>query len=275
MAKKKGKKNKNFLKNQKLKKRKRSFQFEIKSLAPFLPFGGIILASIVIGVTLQNFNFVPETNIPTFKTDLIEAPKLRAKVEGMLSKQRDSDFENFHDLASKIQKKLSAKRVTLVSLGNNTVSIDLEMHKAIAAIEFGKKRLLSDEGKVFGNYIETRDHSLPLIKGIGMKDKVSLADDQSLVLDEESVQRISEARLLINEGLRYNIHYRAIHLDPYRGFQVLLKDKRIRVEMGRTPFKKRYIKLVKILSNLSRKKVNQARIELDYQGKAFIKEFTL
>ena len=43
--------------------------------------------------------------------------------------------------------------------------------------------------------------------------------------------------------------------------------------MGRSPFENRYKKLEKILASLKGKRVENARIELDFEGKAFVKEF--
>ncbi|SME91065.1 cell division protein FtsQ/DivIB [Pseudobacteriovorax antillogorgiicola] len=196
-------------------------------------------------------------------------------IKDYISRNPIQDLQQVESFKLDLQKKLAAKSLSTLALTPYKILLKAEFHQSLAAIEYGIKRLLSDKGKVFGQYSEKHHHHLPMISGISIDRKLDLDNEQSVVMSERNNEVLQEALLLINDGLRYNIRYKAIHFDSFRGFQVLLFDKRIRVEMGRRPFNKRYIKLEKILSNLSKKRVNTARIELDYQGKAFIKESTL
>ena len=183
--------------------------------------------------------------------------------------------KNLVDLTSQIQILTSARSVHMIALDQKTAFLSLVQHKPEAAIQYGKLRLISKEGKVFGEYKDTEHLQLPIIKGLPFDKSISLDKEQAIELSPENRELINEGLLLIRSGLSYNINYKTILYNPDRGFQVWLKDSRIRVEMGRRPFNKKNIKLVKILSNLDKKRITKARIELDYQGKAFVKEYSL
>ena len=265
----------NILKKQKPKKRRREIPIPKKYIAY-----GIFTATFLslAGYTwhLSDFSSLwKKHQIPLFYTDSIEDLSLRKNVDSLIERQDHHTQSDLKKLSSLIQKHISAKRISLVSPDPQSVIVQIEMHQPIAVINFGSKRLLSRAGKIFGKFNESDHHHLPMITGIAPDSKIQLNPDQSVLLDRKISPLVKEALLLIKDGLSYNINYRGIHLDKYRGFQVLLSEKRIRVEMGRAPFKQRYKKLTKILSDLNNKNVNQARIELDFHGKAFVKEFAL
>ena len=270
------KKTKNtLLGNQKLRKRKVSFDSNRLKL-PLLTLLVVSISSILILGTqllLQELAHFDKTPM-VLDTSYVKDANIRTAIAKSIYK-KELNEQNLFSVAKNVQEEFSSKRVTLLTLKPSRALVMVENHEPIAVIDYGRKRLVSNEGLIFGKYIEKEHFSLPLIQGISIDKKISFSSDQSISMSKKNSVLISEALLLLREGLRYNIKYRAINYDPYRGFQVLLKDKRIRVEMGRTPFKKRYVKLVKILSNLSQKRVTNARIELDYRGKAFIKEFSL
>ena len=74
-------------------------------------------------------------------------------------------------------------------------------------------------------------------------------------------------------GVRDSNHkIKSIEFKRFRGFFVVLQTSETEVALGRSPFSGKLVRLHEILKRLEKTSSTAARIELDYQGKAFIKE---
>ncbi len=80
-----------------------------------------------------------------------------------------------------------------------------------------------------------------------------------------------EAGDLLELGSTAGFTFTKMLFNPYRGFTVWLKEGGTEVAMGRLPFHDKFPKLKEILSNVANKSEIAVRVELDFNGKAFIK----
>ena len=268
---KKGRNKARILKNQKINKKRFSFPFKASLI--------ITIILLVLGVVLASFTDAIDITLDKSRHQF----SVKAKSSGdhqvdklirqKLSNKAFDSLEDVKKFAIDLQHEIAASRVHLFRIKPTVVSIRYEFFQPVAAVQLGSGKLVNSAGKVFGSFSETKHSHLPYLKGLEIVKKLRYLEDQSLTISEKNSRLIQESLLLINTGMRYNIRYKTILFDPYRGFSALLRDKRIRVEMGRSPFEKKYKKLEKILASLEKKRVTAARIELDFKGKAFVKEF--
>lgn len=160
-----------------------------------------------------------------------------------------------------------------------TIVISAGIREPVLLVQAGPKvRYLTADGTVYG------DSSLPssnqsgntpsiLVSGIFESRAANLQLDRSARLvttqDEQAVLRnvIALWRLCANQ----NIILRTINYQKFRGFDVKIDDGS-EVILGSAPFEYKVEKLVGIFTKLRKQGVAASRIELDYDGKAFIKE---
>jgi hypothetical protein len=138
-----------------------------------------------------------------------------------------------------------------------------------------KLRFVTASGVVYG-IVEDEEAvaSLPRLKGL-FDDKhrqFTVTPHNSLTLTPFEQQLLTEAAALalLLEGDGFKVS--TIDFVMHRGFLCRLKDKDTTVSFGRAPFDKKMAKLHKVLAHLASKGTSAQRIELDYIGKAFIKE---
>ena len=87
--------------------------------------------------------------------------------------------------------------------------------------------------------------------------------------------RLLEAVELINDARQENIMLKEITFKKYRGYFASLKGTGTVISFGRRPFRGKIKKLRKILYKLSTRGQKASHIELDFEDKAFIKEYKL
>ncbi|MFW7378291.1 MAG: cell division protein FtsQ/DivIB [Oligoflexus sp.] len=182
------------------------------------------------------------------------------------------DREELKQHLYEVQKMLSAKAISMIQIRPLHFSLFVEFHTPKFAIELGTTRFVNANGQVYGFFKEGLHSWLPIVKGLKLVEKPEFLEDQTMVLDEMNQTVVDEVLLLLELSLSYNITYRDIHFDPYRGFRGQLSNHRISVELGRKPFDTRLSRLRKILDDLAEKGVPSAHIELDFQDKAFVRE---
>ena len=106
----------------------------------------------------------------------------------------------------------------------------------------------------------------------------SFADRGDLILTGSVEERLERARLNARHELSQNTQLLSFgggndyaYADGGFVFFVVMKDNEAEVALGRPPFAEKLVKLGELINKLSKKGDVASRIELDYQGKAFIK----
>ena len=173
--------------NQKLKKRKVS---SLSSNGLKLPLS-ILLATSVFSIfiwsaqmligELEEFDQGPII----LDTSHIKDANIRSAIAKSIYKKNLSE-DNLLSVAKSVQNEFSSKRVTIITLKPSRALVRVETHKPIAVIDYGRKRLVSEEGLIFGKYIEEEHFSLPLIQGIKIDRKISFSSDQSISMSKKN-----------------------------------------------------------------------------------------
>lgn len=203
-------------------------------------------------------------------------PQLNAKdhafIHANLNQINEYKPEVLETRMKKVQSYLSAESISLIKTSAIDYHLNINFHNPILRVDLGKVRFINEKGHVFGEVTTGLAENLPILKGLTLEDKIQIKSDQTYNLDPFNEKVMQEALLLARDSLSYNINCDEIIFDPYRGFQVKLKAKRISIELGRAPFSKKLSRLQKILQDLNEKNTRSAHIEVDYEGKAFIQE---
>lgn len=179
--------------------------------------------------------------------------------------------------SAKLQKEFEVKLVRFVQTDNHTVYVSLFFREPRFRISADQIRLLSTEGDVYGQPTTPQERSLPLISGIFMDNDIPirLHGDGSLALSNQQKIAIQDVLHLAKLAEENKVIYDEMNYVAFRGVTLLDRQTGVEVSLGKPPFEKKISRLEKILLKLKQKGTMAERIELDYDGKAFIKEKSL
>jgi hypothetical protein len=265
-------------------KKRRAFLSTFKSTAknPFIYIPTILAGTYTLAAYLNVYehihNFMQHNKVIAKKQSiqLSVTPQLNAKdhafIHANLNQINEYKPEVLETRMKKVQSYLSAESISLIKTSAIDYHLNINFHNPILRVDLGKVRFINEKGHVFGEVTTGLAENLPILKGLTLEDKIQIKSDQTYNLDPFNEKVMQEALLLASDSLSYNINCDEIIFDPYRGFQVKLKAKRISIELGRAPFSKKLSRLQKILQDLNEKNTRSAHIEVDYEGKAFIQE---
>lgn len=171
----------------------------------------------------------------------------------------------------KLQEISGASSIQLIRTGEDRIVIRSHERQPVLRIAADKIRLITAEGLVYG-VAEASQESLPILTGLlDVKGrKVTLEQDGSAVLRPEEQQAIQAALVFSSENETNRYGFKNLEWLPYRGIEARNED--WDVVFGMPPYGERYQKLVKIISDLNKKGVTAAKVELDYPDKAFVKQ---
>lgn len=189
-----------------------------------------------------------------------------------ISTQHLEQANDLKGLALKILENSHYSKVKVFRYHPSKVVVFLDKHKPVLRIESDRIRLLSENGIVFG----VGDHSnLPIVEGLfsDRKGKYKLKSKNELIVTADEEKRIQEVLELLALTSQRNIIIETIGFKKYRGFNAVLGSDRMEVFFGRRPFKSKIDKLLEIIERLKKRGQKARKIELDFQDKAFIKEF--
>ena len=190
--------------------------------------------------------------------------------------QSNSDYIDTYMLAKTIQQQSDFAQVVVVNPYPHKYWIVVEKRKALLSIVADKKRLISQSGEVYGSYQEDLHAHLATVDGIfDKKTQLTKLTNNSFLLSDKQRELILTCKKLLLFAKDSNVSLKKISYARYRGFYVLLHQPAIKVVVGSSPQRKHFVKLMGLLSSLENTKDNIDTIELDYNGKAFIKEKTL
>jgi len=192
-------------------------------------------------------------------------------VSQQLTNTKQVDFQT---LAQQIQAKFTFDQVSIVQTGGSSLAIEYRPRHPIMRVKADEIRLVSAAGQIYGVARHPTDDGLPLIEGLnfGSNDHLKWSDAKTLVLDAKTETALKEILTLHNDAKAAGFNFDLYSYAPFRGITTHEVQKNIEIVVGRPPYAQRLESLKKILSNLEQRGSQAQRIELDYQGKAFIKE---
>ncbi|MBM4251013.1 MAG: hypothetical protein FJ146_03505 [Deltaproteobacteria bacterium] len=163
-------------------------------------------------------------------------------------------------------------RVTKISPFQVIVSII--QRNPVFCIEADKIRFVSTLGDIYGHLDTNHGEACPgpVLTGLFEdRQQFSMGEGQTLVVDDQTRVMLQEALTLLQDTKKKSINISKFHVERFRGFVAELTSLGTEVALGRAPFAEKLEKLGGILEKLAVRQEQAQRIELDYQGKAFVK----
>jgi hypothetical protein len=179
-------------------------------------------------------------------------------------------------LAKQIDGLGTLDNVRLIRPVGDTLVISANLRQPILYVEaFGKLRLLTSDGTLYGEVADPGASSstpLAVVSGVFDQRGTSAGDASSKInITADERAHLLDAVELLNRASEQGLDVRRIHYQKFRGFSLTTGEgSEIIVGLGSFDYKVK--KLRGILDGLKRDGVIASRIELDYEGKAFIKE---
>ena len=184
-------------------------------------------------------------------------------------------------IAKQVESVGSLESVRVVRPVLDTVILSAELRKPTLLIDVGSRvRFLTSEGTVFGDANDNHSNATfarPSVRVTGVFDQrpnPSMDSSNRIITNSDErrhLREILEIWRLVNES---NIPITTINFQQFRGYALTLQDE-TEIIIGLKPFAYKLKKLSDILAGLARDGIIASRIELDYEGKAFIKERAL
>jgi len=179
-----------------------------------------------------------------------------------------SSGKNLDEIAKLAGGLAPLSRVEVIRSSPGKILVSFERREPALRIDRGSQKLVDNGGFIYGACCtlpaQESEAQLPLLTGIP-----STQGDQALTPREE--ERLLHEALSLNRGLSSRgIHASVIRYQAHRGFFAVMDPEGIEIALGLAPFDDKLGRLTEVLQRVDRTKVS--RIELDYHGKAFIKE---
>ena len=129
---------------------------------------------------------------------------------------------------------------------------------------------ISTAAEIYGFVEDPQTCPGPVVTGI-LEERKKSPKNVVLALSAEE-QKNTENALQLSKNLAYYKHEPTkLSFEKYRGFFINIKDLETDIALGNPPFETKLEKLGEVLKKISSKGEVAQRIELDFQGKAFIK----
>jgi hypothetical protein len=173
--------------------------------------------------------------------------------------------------AAAIQQLDAYADVHVIRLSAASVAVQVHQRTPLFCIEADRLRFVAASGEVYGQAERERCQSLIVTGLFEPGTRFTLRPDMTVALEAEDRTLVREAIDLSQQTRSKGLALASMSVLRYRGFSIVLAGPGTEVAMGRAPFAPKLEKLEGILQKLAAKQQLAARIELDYQGKAFIK----
>ncbi|MBP9706898.1 MAG: hypothetical protein KBD78_04590 [Oligoflexales bacterium] len=191
----------------------------------------------------------------------------------------DGTHQELTNLANLIYQNSEFDAVRVYKVAENRLELRLSRRQAFMLIEADAWRLLTENGTIYGRASTSSVEEGHFVRLNGIfKNPRSLVRNSSnnfLDVDPEDRGRIMNAIELYKNLTKRNIMIEDIIFDHYRGFSIRLKEPQTEVVLGFGEFDHKLVRMEKIMARLAKDAKYASKIELDFEGKAFIKEAPL
>ena len=160
----------------------------------------------------------------------------------------------------------------------DTVVLTAEIRRPTLLIDVGgRTRFLTADGTVFGDINDTTvqlNFPKPSVRLTGIfeqRPNPQIDSSNRVITNSDERRHLRDALEIWRLVEENKIQVKQLNFQKFRGFALLLDDD-TEIVIGLKPFAYKLKKLNDILAGLARDGVVASRIELDYEGKAFIKE---
>jgi hypothetical protein len=176
--------------------------------------------------------------------------------------------------AKAVQKLGAFSDVRVTKISPLKVIVSLIQRQPVFCIEADKIRFVSSLGDIYGQLDARSSESCPgpILTGLFEdRSQFTMGEGQTLIVDDQTKMMLQEALALLQDTKKRSINISKFHVEKFRGFVTELTTQGTEGSLGRAPFVEKLDKLSGILEKLAVRQEQAQRIELDYQGKAFVK----
>jgi len=256
-------------------KPKRRWSFAFLSSKKFILVSLGLLGSAIL--LRQSYIYLSHTSLFTFE----ERPQLQA-LRGLTEPEQANILTRYRELqtvepkhlnrfAKGLYQTMGLRSIQLIQTAPDRLAIATEPFTPRLVAELDQLRFVTDDGIVFGGQSPSEAPTLPVLRGLYKSSPFVKGDNDTFILSAANQRIVDEALLAIKEASRYNIQYRSLTYDEFRGLSAEMLEPNYRITLGFRPFEAKYLRLEKVIENLKDRGLTSATIELDYKGKAFVK----
>ena len=184
----------------------------------------------------------------------------------------DGTRQRLQEVASAIGVEAQLAAVQVIKTARARVVVYVDVRRPVLLMQVnGKLRYVSRRGDVYG--LARAQEVYPVLTGVLDRTREYVRDEDSLyVLSDVEQTNVRQALELVQMAMQNGFICEKIIYEQYRGWQVKIEDVTALVFFGHAPFVAKLQKLRDILAGLRAKNTQAARIELDYEDKAFVQQ---
>lgn len=182
--------------------------------------------------------------------------------------------DELQELAAAVQHLDAFGQAHVLRVALDRVVVSVRPRVPIMCAEVDRLRLVSEAGEIYGVAGVDGAPTCPGPRLVGIlpsTDKVQVTSNQTLQLAPDAQTAVQEAIALVQEGTARGFTFSLLEFRRYRGYFAHVSGLETEVALGRAPFAEKLDKLRTLLDKLAARGEVAQRIELDYQGKAFVK----
>lgn len=179
-------------------------------------------------------------------------------------------------LADSILVNTEFDRVTIKRLYSDEIEIKVVIPEPIALIQSDELMYVSRNGHIFkSSHIGSDASKFVTIAGLidPYQRKASFNKTNKLMLDDKEKLHLGNALSVIKMAEQQGLELKSLNHDEFRGISIELNSG-AEVFLGHQPYDKKFLRLTNILANAEQSHSKIERIELDFNGKAFVKKLT-
>lgn len=181
------------------------------------------------------------------------------------------------NIAQRVQSLGGFESVRALRTGERRIVLAIKPRRPILLASSEKElHYVTDQGLAFGR-LGTRDlpPDLPILSGV-LQEPLQSHSDGHLVLPPRTQQVLAEAAALTRMLGRESLTPESLRFDPEIGIDIVLQGPNpVSIRMGFGPFGEKIQRLKKVLSDLETQKLRAESIELDFEGKAIVRDLPL
>ena len=191
---------------------------------------------------------------------------------------RTGSPQELRSLARNVESSGMLESVRVIRPVTDAVILTAELRKPSLLIDVGTKtRFLTADGTIFGDAADSStqsNHPKPNVRVTGIFDQrpnPQLDQSQRVITTSDERRHLEDTLEIWGLVRNSGVDIKSISFQKFRGYALILDDD-TEIVIGLQPFAYKLKKLQNILDGLRRDGIVASRIELDYEGKAFIKE---
>lgn len=270
------------LKSQRLKRDRNKTRFSYSSLFKMITF--ILkhnITSLILPISLIFFVFFKnptelkqENELYFFPQDILFSEEIFEAIKNFWSfKKNRAEIYTKHELTLLTQKILntsSFSNITSFKASPDKIYLIAKKPDPVFKTKIGQFHFIASNGSIYG-HADTSD--IPVLYGVFSEDNENdqlIKDILTPLLQEK--QKIIQTAIQLNDLLNdSNLKISDMSYEQFRGFSVTLKPSGTYVRFGIPPFSGKIKKLHTVLHDMKKQQRYAIRVELDYDGKAFVK----